>query len=98
MRSTDLPKGETRTGPEHVSKGANWEAVYQSVCPKTWMIWIKLNCLKSSGELETTAPSTQRLRSNSGSSSYGNGNYETFLPGTRVNETYQTTNGHPKSS
>jgi hypothetical protein len=31
----------------------NWEAVYQSWSPETWMIWVKLNCLKSSGELET---------------------------------------------
>ena len=22
-------------------------------CPKAWMIWVKLNCLKSNGELET---------------------------------------------
>jgi len=49
-------------------RGANWEAVYQSVSPKTWMIWVKLNCLKSSGKLETSAPSTQRLRSSPDSS------------------------------
>ena len=31
--------------------------------PKTWVIGVKLNCLKSSGELETGTPLTQRLRS-----------------------------------
>jgi hypothetical protein len=41
----------------------NWEAVYQSVDSETWMTWVKLNCLKSSGELETRIPSTQQLKS-----------------------------------
>ena len=47
-------KGKPGRDNEHVGKGANWEAVYQSVSPKTWMIWVKLYCLKSSGKLETS--------------------------------------------
>jgi hypothetical protein len=34
-------KGKPDTGQEHVGKGANWKAVYQSVSPETWMIWIR---------------------------------------------------------
>jgi len=44
------------------------ETVYRMSRPETWMIWVKLNCLKSSGKLETIPPLTQRLRSNLGSS------------------------------
>jgi hypothetical protein len=79
-------------------KGANWEAVYQSVSPKTWMIWVKLNCLKSSGKLETSAPSIQRLRSSPDSSILKGSSCEILLSGTVVSETYQATKGHPKSS
>ena len=76
----------------------NWEAVYQSVNPETWMIWVKLHCLKSSGELETSPPLTQRLKSSPGNNSQKYPGCEILLPGTVVNETYQATNGHPKSS
>jgi len=37
------------------------------VSPQDLVIWVKLNCLKSSGKLETIPPLTQRLRSSSGS-------------------------------
>ena len=36
--------------------------------PQDLMIWVKLNCLKSSGKLETIPPLTQRLRSSPDSS------------------------------
>ena len=36
--------------------------------PQDLVIWVKLNCLKSSGKLETIPPLTQRLRSSPGSS------------------------------
>lgn len=38
------------------------------VSPQDLMIWVKLNCLKSSGKLETIPPLTQRLRSSPDSS------------------------------
>ena len=41
--------------------------MYQSVSFETWVIWVKLYCLKSSGELETITLSTQRLKSSLGS-------------------------------
>jgi hypothetical protein len=31
VRSADLPKRETGTGPQHVGKGMDWETVYQSM-------------------------------------------------------------------
>ena len=31
VRSSDLPKRETQTGPQHVGKGMDWETVYQSM-------------------------------------------------------------------
>ena len=65
---------------------------------KTWVIWVKLNCLKSSSELATSPPLTQRLRSSPGNNSQYSMDCEVLLPGTMVNETYQATNGHPKSS
>ena len=79
-------------------KGQNWEAVYQSVDPKTWMIRVKLYCLKSSGKLETSPPSTQRLRSSPGGNIWIVQRCEILPPGTVVSETYQATNGHPTSS
>jgi hypothetical protein len=63
VRSADLPKRETGTGTQPVGKGMDWEAVYQRRRSKTWMIWVKLNCLKSSGQLEAGTPLTQRLSS-----------------------------------
>ena len=53
MRTSDLLKWKTNTETEHVGKGVDWETVYQSCDPKSWMRWVKLNCLKSSGKLET---------------------------------------------
>ncbi len=53
MRTSDLLKWGTNTGTEHVGKGVNCETVYQRRNPESWMRWVKLNCLKSSGELET---------------------------------------------
>ena len=38
------------------------------VSPQDLVIWVKLNCLKSSGKLETIPPLTQRLRSSPSSS------------------------------
>jgi hypothetical protein len=31
----------------------NRETVYRARRPKAWMTWVKLNCLKSNGKLET---------------------------------------------
>ncbi len=53
MRTSDLLKWKTNTGTKHVGKGADWETVYQRCSPESLMIWVKLNCLKSSGKLET---------------------------------------------
>ena len=47
----------------------NWEAVYQMKHSKTLMIWVRLDCLKSSGKLETSPPSIQRLKSSPDSNS-----------------------------
>lgn len=42
---------------------------FTRVCrPETWMIWVKLHCFKSSGELETIPLLTQWLRSSPDSS------------------------------
>jgi hypothetical protein len=49
VRSTNLPDGETLKGQQHVGKGSNWEVVYQSLAPKTWVIWSRLDCFKPSG-------------------------------------------------
>ena len=49
-------------------KGRNGKPFTVGRRPKTWMRWVKLNCFKSSGELETIPPLTQRLRSSPGSS------------------------------
>ena len=49
-------------------KGLTGKPFTRCRSPKTWMIWVKLNCLKSSGELETIPPLTQRLKSSPGSS------------------------------
>jgi transposase len=38
VRSSDLPIRGNPVGQQHVGKGANWEAVCQSVSSKTWMI------------------------------------------------------------
>lgn len=53
MRPSDLPKGETCTGTSPVGEGANRETVYRRRRSKAWMIWVKLDCLKSNGKLET---------------------------------------------
>ena len=98
VRSTDLPKRETCTGKQHVGKRANWETVYQSVGSKTWVIWIKLNCLKSSGKLETGTPMTKRLMSCPDDRYPRDPDSKFLSSGTMVNETYQATNGRPKSS
>ena len=62
------------------------------------MIWVKLNCLKSSGKLETIPPLTQRLRSSPDSNILHRSRCEILLSGTMVNETYQITKRHPTSS
>ncbi|HET9910203.1 MAG TPA: hypothetical protein VFQ23_26395 [Anaerolineales bacterium] len=62
------------------------------------MIWVKLNCLKSSDKLETYPPLTQRLRSSPDSNILQRSRCEILLSGTMVNETYQITKRHPTSS
>jgi len=62
------------------------------------MIWVKLNCLKSSDKLETCPPLTQRLRSSPDSNILHRSRCEILLLGTMVNETYQITKRHPTSS
>jgi hypothetical protein len=62
------------------------------------MIWVKLNCLKSSDKLETCPPLTQRLRSSPDSNILHRSRCEILLSGTMVNETYQITKRHPVSS
>ena len=59
-----------------------------SVCrPKTWMIGLKLDCLKSSGEFVTRPHLTQRFMSGSNSSDEVSVRRETFLLETGVSET-----------
>jgi hypothetical protein len=59
-----------------------------SVCrPKTWMIWLRLNCLKPSGEFVTRPHLTQRFTSGSSSSDEEIARRETLLLGTGVSET-----------
>ncbi len=98
VRSTDLPKRETGTGQKHVGKRADWETVHQRCSPKTWMIGVKLNCFKSSGQLETGTPLTTRLRSRPGDNCLTEPSNEILSSGTMVNETYHTTNGYPTPS
>jgi DNA polymerase-3 subunit alpha len=61
------------------------------------MIWVRLNCLKSSDKLETCPPLTQRLRSSPDSNILHRSRCEILLLGTMVNETCQITKRHPKS-
>jgi hypothetical protein len=79
-------------------KGRTGKPFARMRSPKTWMIRVKLNCLKSSSELVTSPPLTQRLRSSPGNNSQYSMGCEILLPGTMVSETCQATNGHPKSS
>jgi hypothetical protein len=74
---------ETQMGTQHVGNGANREIVYRSVCPKTWLLWGKLNCFKSSGTLETSPPATPRLRSRLGCSAVVLPSRERSQPRTR---------------
>ena len=98
MRPSDLPKRETCTGTSPVGKGASRETVYRCRRPTAWMIWVKLDCLKSNGELETeysldTTAKVKTWRQQSEIVGLRN-------PPSRnkVNETDQTMNGHPNSS
>lgn len=69
--------------------------MYRDAAPKTWMLRVKLDCLKSSGKLETR-PSPDTIvcvgpRKQHGSfSAVRNRSSENM-----VNETYHATNGHP---
>ena len=67
-----------------------------SVCrPKTWMIGLKLDCLKPSGEFVTRPHLTQRFTSGSGSSDEEIVRRETFLLETGVSE---TTSSHEQAA
>lgn len=62
------------------------------------MVWVKLNCLKSSDEWVTThTTDTTTDVSFESSAQWGTGR-ETFLSDTGVNETDEVTNGHPNPS
>ena len=82
MRSTDLPDAETLMGPSHVGNGGNRETVYRDAASKTWLLWVKLDCLKSSDKLEPSPPSTPRLASSLGCSTIVFPSCEISHPGT----------------
>lgn len=82
MRSTDLPDAETLMGPSHVGNGGNRETVYRDAASKTWMLWVKLDCLKSSDKLEPSPPSTPRFASSLGSTTVVLPLWEISLPRT----------------
>jgi len=98
VRPSDLPKRETCTGTSPVGKGVSRETVYRCRRPKAWMIWVKLDCLKSNGELETGTPLTQQLKSRPGSNNQKFVGLRNPPARNKVNETDQAMNGHPNSS
>jgi hypothetical protein len=56
-------------------------------------VWARLDCFKSSSELETGPPLTARLWSSPGCSTFSPSRCEISQPGTMANEAYQATNG-----
>lgn len=62
------------------------------------MVWVKLNCLKSSGEWIPKAVAGTTTEASFGNSIQWRTECETFFPNTRVNETDEVTNGHPNPS
>jgi len=51
-RSADLPKGETRRDNSMSEKELTGKPFTRELGSETWVIWVKLYCLKSSGKLE----------------------------------------------
>ena len=64
-------------------KGRTVKSLSRVCSPKAWTVWIKLDCLKSSGELETRVPSTQRLKSSLVSNTSASVMWEISLTRTR---------------
>jgi len=62
------------------------------------MVWVRLNCLKSSDEWVTKHTTDTTTEVSSGSSAQWGTECETFFPDTGVNETDEVTNGCPNPS
>ena len=75
----------------------NWKTVAQSVNFKTWKTRIRLDCLKSSGELETSPPSEKRLTPTPEQQHLASEEMRMPPVGNKISEINQATNGHPKS-
>ena len=109
-RSPDLPKRGNLKGTIACRERGELRNRLAGRRSETWTVWVRLNCLKSSGELETGPPLTQRLRSSPISSVLITPRREISLMGTRSmrpikprtdaltrpNVTYDRTTGSPK--
>jgi hypothetical protein len=76
----------------------NWKVVAQSMHFETWMIGVRLDCLKSSGQLATSPSSEKRLRPRLNRPIERVKQWEFLRFGTAINEIDKTTKGHPTSS